>query len=61
MASPTRTSSSLANRSIVARIAALVALAVAGVAIYLVVMNFTASESTEEPRNDKKGRSAQRA
>ena len=47
----------LGKRSILARIAALLALVAVGVAIYLVVMSFT--ESDEESKNDKKGRSEQ--
>jgi LysM repeat protein len=58
MASSTRTSSVLGRRSIVARIAAVLALAACGVAIYLLVMSFTEDESSDS-KNDKKGRSEQ--
>lgn len=59
MATPTRTSSSLGRRSIIARIAAVLALVAAGVAIYLVVMAFTESSGEEDPKEDRKGRSQQ--
>jgi len=61
MATPTRSSSSLGKRSILARIVALAALVAAGLAIYLVVMSFTGEESGDQPRNDKKNRSEQNA
>jgi LysM repeat protein len=48
----------LGRRSLVARIAALLALAACGVAIYLLVTSFTENEG-EDPKNDKKGRSEQ--
>ena len=59
MASSTRFSSTLARRSIVARMAALLALVACGVAIYLVVMAFTENEGGGDSKNDKKGRSEQ--
>ena len=59
MASPTRFSSTLGRRSIVARIAALLGLIACGIAIYLVVMSFTESEGDGDSKNDKKGRSEQ--
>jgi LysM repeat protein len=55
----TRFSSTLGRRSILARIAAVLALAACGVAIYLVVMSFTESETDGDSKNDKKGRSEQ--
>src|SRR5687767_6498546 len=59
MSSPTRPSSTLGRRSIVARIAAVIALAACGVAIYLLVTSFSKDESGGGPENDKKGRSEQ--
>ena len=58
MESSTRFSSSLGRRSIVARIAAVIALAAAGVAIYLVVMTFT-GEDSDKKSNDRKGQNEQ--
>ena len=58
MASTTRSSSTLGRRSIVARIAAVLALAACGVAIYFLVMSFT-DDSGNSGKNDKKGRSEQ--
>jgi LysM repeat protein len=58
MASPTRSSTTLGRRSIVARIAALLALAACGVAIYLLVMSFTENGGGDS-KNDKKNRSEQ--
>ena len=58
MESSTRFSSSLGRRSIVARIAAVLALAAAGLAIYLVVLSFTGDE-TEKTTNDRKGKNEQ--
>jgi LysM repeat protein len=59
MESSTRFSSKLGRRSIVARLAALLALVACGVAIYLVVMAFTEDEGGGGSKNDKKGRSEQ--
>jgi LysM repeat protein len=59
MESSTRFSSKLGRRSIVARLAALLALVACGVAIYLVVMAFTEEEGGGGSKNDKKGRSEQ--
>lgn len=59
MESSNRSSSSLGRRSIVARIAAVIALAGAGVAIYLVVMNFTGEGSETGANGDKKNQNAQ--
>ena len=42
-----------------ARLAAVLALAACGVAIYFLVSSFTESESAKESKNDKKGRSEQ--
>ena len=53
----TRFSSTLGRRSIIARIAALLGLVACGIAIYLLVMSF--SESGEDSKNEKKGRSEQ--
>lgn len=58
MESSTRSSSSLGRRSIVARIAAVIALVGAGIAIYLVVMSFT-GDDTEKASNDRKGQNEQ--
>src|SRR5687768_156590 len=58
MESSTRFSSSLGRRSIAARIAAVVALLGAGIAIYLVVMSFT-GEDSEKASNDRKGQREQ--
>jgi len=58
MASSTRTSTTLGTRSILARIAAVLALAACGVAIYLLVTSFTETESGNS-KNDKKNRSEQ--
>jgi len=58
MESSTRFSSSLGRRSIVARIAAVLALAGAGVAIYLVVMSFT-GEDSKKGSNDRKNQNEQ--
>jgi hypothetical protein len=57
MATTTRFSSSLGRRSIVARIAALLALIGCGIAIYFVVMSFTDSSGNESKGG--KGRSEQ--
>ncbi len=59
MANPTRFSSTLSNRSLVARLVAVLALAACGVAIYLLVTSFTESENGGDPKHDKKGRSEQ--
>jgi len=59
MESSTPPSSSLGRRSIVARIAAVIALACAGVAIYLLVMNFTTDNSETSANSDKKGQNEQ--
>ena len=59
MASPTRFSSTLGRRSLAARLAAVLALAACGVAIYFLVSSFTESESAKDSKNDKKGRSEQ--
>ena len=59
MASTTPSSSTFGRRSIVARIAALLALIACGIAIYLVVMAFTEGGSGSDTKNDKKGRSEQ--
>lgn len=59
MASPTRFSSTLGKRSIAARLVAVLALAVCGVAIYFVVISFTESDDPKEPKNENKGRSEQ--
>ena len=59
MASPTRFSSTLGKRSIAARLVAVLALAVCGVAIYFLVMSFTERDDPKDPKNDKKGRSEQ--
>lgn len=59
MESSTRFSSKLGRRSIVARLAALLALVACGVAIYLVVMAFTEDEGGGDSKNDKKNRSEQ--
>lgn len=61
MATPNRFSSSLGQRSIFARIVAVLALAACGVAIYLVVMSFTNNEGGDDSKSDKKGRSEQKA
>jgi LysM repeat protein len=58
MASSTRTSTTLGTRSILARIAAVLALAACGVAIYLLVMSFSENEG-KDSKNDKKNRSEQ--
>ena len=60
MESSTRFSSKLGRRSIVARLAALLALVACGVAIYLVVMAFTENEGKGDSKNDKKNRSEQK-
>jgi len=62
MASSSRSSNLLGKRSIVARIAAVLALAGVALAIYLVVMSFTADEGAgDDPKKDRKARSEQRA
>ena len=58
MENSTRFSSKLGRRSIVARLAALLALVACGIAIYLVVMAFQ-DEGEGDSKNDKKGRSEQ--
>jgi len=58
MESSTPFSSSLGRRSIVARIAAVLAIAGAGIAIYLVVMSFT-EEEPEKSSNDRKSQNEQ--
>lgn len=58
MATTTRSSSTLGRRSVVARIAALLALIACGVAIYLLVMAFT-EDGGSDSKNDKKNRSEQ--
>ena len=58
MESSTRFSSKLGRRSIVARLAALLALVACGIAIYLIVMAFQ-DEDGGDSKNDKKGRSEQ--
>ena len=60
MTAPTRSSSTLGKRSIVARIAALLALIACGVAIYLVVMAFTEDDGGDKG-DEKKNRSRQNA
>jgi LysM repeat protein len=57
----TRSSSTLGRRSIVARIAALLALVGCGIAIYLLVMAFTEDGGGNESKGDKKNRSEQSA
>jgi LysM repeat protein len=59
MESSTRFSTKLGRRSIVARLAALLALVACGIAIYLVVMAFTEDKGGGDSKNDKKGRSEQ--
>ena len=59
MATSTRISTSLGRRSIVARIAALLALIGCGVAIYLVVMAFTNDKGGDDSKSDKKERQEQ--
>ncbi|MDQ3758336.1 MAG: LysM peptidoglycan-binding domain-containing protein [Actinomycetota bacterium] len=59
MAIPTRTSSSLGRRSVLARIAAVLALVAAGIAIYFVVMAFTDGNGKNGSKNKGKGRSEQ--
>src|SRR5688500_11776119 len=49
----------LGRRSILARIAAVLAIAAVGVAIYFVVMSFTDNGDGKESKNDKKNRSEQ--
>jgi hypothetical protein len=58
MATTTRSSSTLGKRSIVARLAALLALIACGVAIYLVVMAFT-DDGGSDSKGDRKNRSEQ--
>ncbi len=59
MASAPRYSSTLGRRSIVARIAALLALVACGIAIYFLVMGFTESSGGADSKSEKKGRSEQ--
>ena len=59
MAATTRPSSTLGKRSIVARLAALLALVACGVAIYFLVTSFTDDSNDGGSKNDKKGRSEQ--
>ena len=61
MATQTRSASTLGRRSIVARVAAVLALAACGVAIYFLVMSFTDDERAGEPKNEKKNSSEQAA
>jgi LysM repeat protein len=49
----------LGRRSIIARIGAVLAIAVVGVAIYLLVMSFTEDGGGEGSKNDKKNRNEQ--
>ena len=59
MAITTRSSSTLGRRSVVARIAALLALVGCGIAIYLLVMAFTEDGGGKDSKGDRKNRSEQ--
>ena len=59
MATTTRSSSTLGRRSVVARIAALLALVGCGIAIYLLVMAFTEDGGGKDSKGDRKNRSEQ--
>jgi len=59
MATSTRTSSSLGRRSILARLAAVLALVGCGLAIYFVVMAFTESDGEDGSKKERKGGSEQ--
>ena len=59
MENSTRFNSSLGKRSIFARVAAVLALAACGVAIYLVVMHFTESAEEGDSGRKDKGRTEQ--